>query len=255
MLIRSSDYKGVIENSQLVRNPAVLRESSKEEVIINSTDSKPVCSHEVGTDLLSVTCTHSLSNVPNENLVAVEINASNIQTNGQHIKESKRKVTLSVDSLDSENNLILFGIVVECCISNVITLLNDSDEHVNKNQFQTVGSTEIFPNIAITLKRRGNITDFVIIRKTLSFVDGLHRPGMTDELFKGGGVGVEGSSPPAKGDGRALDWFEVLGYRVVEDKAMDYASLKQALSEHFPLVRNRSELETRFYSSSQKHNQ
>ncbi|GFU29742.1 uncharacterized protein TNCV_4745691 [Trichonephila clavipes] len=55
--------------------------------------------------------------------------------------------------------------------------------------------------------------------------------------------------------GRALDWFEVLGYRVVEDKATDYAHLKQALSEQFPVVRNRSELETRFYSSSQKHNQ
>ncbi|GFV64363.1 uncharacterized protein TNCV_2502811 [Trichonephila clavipes] len=55
--------------------------------------------------------------------------------------------------------------------------------------------------------------------------------------------------------GRALDWFEVLGYRVVEDKATDYAHLKQALSEQFPAVRNRSELETRFYSSSQKHNQ
>ncbi|GFX47689.1 uncharacterized protein TNCV_699431 [Trichonephila clavipes] len=55
--------------------------------------------------------------------------------------------------------------------------------------------------------------------------------------------------------GRALDWFEVLGYRVVEDKATDYAHLKQALSEQFPEVRNRSELETRFYSSSQKHNQ
>ncbi|GFU57666.1 uncharacterized protein TNCV_3638211 [Trichonephila clavipes] len=54
--------------------------------------------------------------------------------------------------------------------------------------------------------------------------------------------------------GRALDWFEVLGYRVVEDKATDYAHLKQALSEQFPVVRNRSELETRFYSSSQKHN-
>ncbi|GFT30784.1 retrovirus-related Pol polyprotein from transposon 17.6 [Trichonephila clavipes] len=54
---------------------------------------------------------------------------------------------------------------------------------------------------------------------------------------------------------RALDWFEVLGYRVVEDKATDYAHLKQALSEQFPVVRNRSELETRFYSSSQKHNQ
>ncbi|GFY32909.1 uncharacterized protein TNCV_4025331 [Trichonephila clavipes] len=49
--------------------------------------------------------------------------------------------------------------------------------------------------------------------------------------------------------GRALDWFVVLGYRVVEDKAMDYAHLKQALSEQFPVVRNRSELETRFYAS------
>ncbi|GFT22835.1 uncharacterized protein TNCV_1856681 [Trichonephila clavipes] len=55
--------------------------------------------------------------------------------------------------------------------------------------------------------------------------------------------------------GRALDWFEVLGYRVVEDKATDYVHLKQALSEQFPVVRNRSELETRFYSSPQKHNQ
>ncbi|GFX55884.1 uncharacterized protein TNCV_1427461 [Trichonephila clavipes] len=55
--------------------------------------------------------------------------------------------------------------------------------------------------------------------------------------------------------GRALDWFEVLGYRVVEDKTTDYAHLKQALSEQFPVVRNMSELETRSYSSSQKHNQ
>ncbi|GFW30229.1 uncharacterized protein TNCV_3067831 [Trichonephila clavipes] len=45
---------------------------------------------------------------------------------------------------------------------------------------------------------------------------------------------------------RAPYWFEVLGYRVVEDKATDYAHLKQALTELFPVVRNRSELETRF---------
>ncbi|GFU75214.1 uncharacterized protein TNCV_2056571 [Trichonephila clavipes] len=55
--------------------------------------------------------------------------------------------------------------------------------------------------------------------------------------------------------GRALDWFEVLGYRVVEDKATDYAHLKQALTEQFPVVRNRSELETRFYASARKRNQ
>ncbi|GFW10351.1 uncharacterized protein TNCV_5097021 [Trichonephila clavipes] len=40
---------------------------------------------------------------------------------------------------------------------------------------------------------------------------------------------------------RALNWFEVLGYRVVEDKAMDYAYLKQAFSEQFPVVRKRLE--------------
>ncbi|GFY34699.1 nucleic-acid-binding protein from transposon X-element [Trichonephila clavipes] len=55
--------------------------------------------------------------------------------------------------------------------------------------------------------------------------------------------------------GQALDWFEVLGYRVIEDKTTDYAHLKQALSEQFPVVRNRSELETRFYSSSQRRDQ
>ncbi|GFX19535.1 uncharacterized protein TNCV_2074441 [Trichonephila clavipes] len=54
--------------------------------------------------------------------------------------------------------------------------------------------------------------------------------------------------------GRALDWFEVLVYSVVEDKVTDYAHLKQALTEQFDVVRNRSELETRFFASSQKHN-
>ncbi|GFW37579.1 uncharacterized protein TNCV_861841 [Trichonephila clavipes] len=52
--------------------------------------------------------------------------------------------------------------------------------------------------------------------------------------------------------GRALDWFDALGYRVVQEKATDYAHLKQALTE---LVRNRSELETRFYASYQNLNQ
>ncbi|GFS90606.1 uncharacterized protein TNCV_4097971 [Trichonephila clavipes] len=42
--------------------------------------------------------------------------------------------------------------------------------------------------------------------------------------------------------GRTLDWFEVLGYRVVEEKATDYMHLKQASMEQFPVVLNRSEL-------------
>ncbi|GFY16098.1 uncharacterized protein TNCV_3531011 [Trichonephila clavipes] len=60
-----------------------------------------------------------------------------------------------------------------------------------------------------------------------------------------------------KGDltGRTLDWFDVLCYKVVEEKATDHVHLKQALTEQFPVVRNRSELETRFYASYQNHNQ
>ncbi|GFY45974.1 hypothetical protein TNIN_378011 [Trichonephila inaurata madagascariensis] len=114
MLICFSDYEGVIENSQLVRNPALLRESSKKEENINSVNSKLVCGQEVITDPHPETYTESLLNIPNQNLAAVESNASNVQTNGQGIKESKRKVALSVDLLDSENNFILSGSAAEC---------------------------------------------------------------------------------------------------------------------------------------------
>ncbi|GFY57353.1 hypothetical protein TNIN_34271 [Trichonephila inaurata madagascariensis] len=89
---------GLMENSPLVRNPAILREPSKEEGIINSTDSKSVCSQEVVFDLRPETYTQSLSNAPNENSVVVESNATNFQTNGQGIKESNIKDALSADS-------------------------------------------------------------------------------------------------------------------------------------------------------------
>ncbi|GFV02078.1 transposable element Tcb2 transposase [Trichonephila clavipes] len=89
MLICSSDYEGLIENSQLIRNPTKLREHSKEE---GTTDSKSVCRQEVITDLRPETYTQSLLNVRNGDLVAVKINALNVQTNGQDIKESKREV-------------------------------------------------------------------------------------------------------------------------------------------------------------------
>ncbi|GFS36142.1 hypothetical protein TNIN_17771 [Trichonephila inaurata madagascariensis] len=172
MLICSTDYEGLIENSQLIRNPAMHQDTSKEEGLINSTDSKSDCKQEVVTDVCPETYTQSLSNVPNENLVTVKINTSNVQTNRQSLKESGKNVLPSVDSLDSQNNFILSGSVVECWKSNVITLLNESDEHV-KNQFQAFGITAMLPNIVVTLKQRGNVTDFVIIRKILSFFGGV----------------------------------------------------------------------------------
>ncbi|GFW21264.1 uncharacterized protein TNCV_3774751 [Trichonephila clavipes] len=111
MLICSSDYEELIENSQLIRNPAILREPSKEEGIINSTDSKSVCSQEVVIDLGFETYTQSLLNAPNENSVVVESKASHVQTNGHGIKESNIKVVLSADLLDSENIFILLEVL------------------------------------------------------------------------------------------------------------------------------------------------
>ncbi|GFT59679.1 retrovirus-related Pol polyprotein from transposon 297, partial [Trichonephila clavipes] len=55
--------------------------------------------------------------------------------------------------------------------------------------------------------------------------------------------------------GRALDCFDVLGYKIVEEKATDYAHLKQFLTEQFPVVRNRLELETRFNALYPNRNQ
>ncbi|GFT39650.1 yqaJ domain-containing protein [Trichonephila clavipes] len=83
------------EKTQMIRNPAKLREPSKKEGIISSTDSKSVCSQEVVTDLPPET--QSLLNVPNGDLVAVKINGSNVQTNGQGIKESKGEVVLTCE--------------------------------------------------------------------------------------------------------------------------------------------------------------
>ncbi|GFS68301.1 hypothetical protein TNCV_5028961 [Trichonephila clavipes] len=107
MLICSSDYEVLIENSQMIRNPAKLREPSKKEGIISSTDSKSVCSQEVVTDLLPET--QSLLNVPNGDLVAVKINGSNVQTNGQGIKESKGEVVLTCEF--KKESCIVLGVV------------------------------------------------------------------------------------------------------------------------------------------------
>ncbi|GFT05096.1 uncharacterized protein NPIL_212291 [Nephila pilipes] len=55
--------------------------------------------------------------------------------------------------------------------------------------------------------------------------------------------------------GTVKDWFEVIGSSYVTGTATDFAQLKQALTKRFPVVRNRSELETEFYSSHQVRSQ
>ncbi|GFY01439.1 hypothetical protein TNCV_850471 [Trichonephila clavipes] len=90
-------FKGCLRQGQgkLANDSQSFREPSKKEGIISSTDSKSVCSQEVVTDLLPET--QSLLNVPNGDLVAVKINGSNVQTNGQGIKESKGEVVLTCE--------------------------------------------------------------------------------------------------------------------------------------------------------------
>ncbi|GFU92815.1 hypothetical protein TNCV_336711, partial [Trichonephila clavipes] len=71
------------KNTQMIRNPAKLRETfKKKEGIISSTDSKISLQPRSGHRSTSQN-TESLLNVPNGDLVAVKINGSNVQTNGQ----------------------------------------------------------------------------------------------------------------------------------------------------------------------------
>ncbi|GFY03810.1 uncharacterized protein TNCV_1195901 [Trichonephila clavipes] len=55
--------------------------------------------------------------------------------------------------------------------------------------------------------------------------------------------------------GRALDWYQIFGSALVQNTATDFAQLKAALSEAFPAIQNRKDLETRFYASQQRQNQ
>ncbi|GFR08937.1 adhesion G-protein coupled receptor G6 [Trichonephila clavata] len=109
--------------------------------------------------------------VSNKISAAVENIASNVQTNGQSIKESGKNIALSVDPLNSEVNLIPTGGVLECWNSNVTTLFNDSDEHVY-DQFHTFEAAVILPENLLTLKQQENVTEMVIIvRKNINFVE------------------------------------------------------------------------------------
>ncbi|GFS58912.1 uncharacterized protein NPIL_211621 [Nephila pilipes] len=55
--------------------------------------------------------------------------------------------------------------------------------------------------------------------------------------------------------GKARDWFEVISSSYVTGTATDFAQLKQALTNSFPVVRDRLELEAGFYSSHQVRSQ
>ncbi|GFS63835.1 hypothetical protein TNIN_327001 [Trichonephila inaurata madagascariensis] len=125
-----------IENSQLVRNTSSIFKQRK--IITNSTNSKTVCSQVMVIDLRSETYIYTLLNVANENLVAVEISASNVQTNGQNLKGGEN-VAFSVVSFDSEIIFVLFRSVLECWKSNLITLLNESDTNMCIISFKLLG--------------------------------------------------------------------------------------------------------------------
>ncbi|GFT56096.1 uncharacterized protein TNCV_811461 [Trichonephila clavipes] len=55
--------------------------------------------------------------------------------------------------------------------------------------------------------------------------------------------------------GRANDWYEILGYALVQDEETNFDQLEQALKKSFPVVRNKAELEARFFASYQTRNQ
>ncbi|GFX59193.1 uncharacterized protein TNCV_937081 [Trichonephila clavipes] len=50
---------------------------------------------------------------------------------------------------------------------------------------------------------------------------------------------------------RARDWYEIFGSTLVQDTDTDFAQLKEALAKNVPVVRNRKDLEVKFYSTLQ----
>ncbi|GFV61238.1 uncharacterized protein TNCV_500301 [Trichonephila clavipes] len=55
--------------------------------------------------------------------------------------------------------------------------------------------------------------------------------------------------------GTALDWYQIFGSALVQNTATDFAQLKVALSKAFHAIKNRKDLETRFYAPQQRQNQ
>ncbi|GFX53577.1 uncharacterized protein TNCV_2326921 [Trichonephila clavipes] len=47
--------------------------------------------------------------------------------------------------------------------------------------------------------------------------------------------------------GRAQDWYQIFGSALVQNTATDLAPLKMALSKAFPAIRNKKDLDIRFY--------
>ncbi|PRD21361.1 UNVERIFIED_CONTAM: hypothetical protein NCL1_51933 [Trichonephila clavipes] len=78
---------------------------------------------------------------------------------------------------------------------------------------------------------------------------------LVSRVEPGGGGSHSSAQRTSNPEFRVESNFRVIPEQVEEDKATDYAHLKQALTEQFPVVRNRSELETRFYASYQNYNQ
>ncbi|PRD20864.1 UNVERIFIED_CONTAM: hypothetical protein NCL1_53404 [Trichonephila clavipes] len=55
--------------------------------------------------------------------------------------------------------------------------------------------------------------------------------------------------------GRAQDWYQIFGSMLGQNIATDFAQLKRVLSKAFPVIRNKKDLEIRFYSSHQRRDQ
>ncbi|GFW22014.1 RNA-directed DNA polymerase from mobile element jockey [Trichonephila clavipes] len=55
--------------------------------------------------------------------------------------------------------------------------------------------------------------------------------------------------------GRAQDWYQIFGSALVQNTATDFAQLKAALSKAFLAIRNKKDLEIKFYASQQRRNE
>ncbi|GFX13799.1 uncharacterized protein TNCV_3421111 [Trichonephila clavipes] len=79
----------------------------------------------------------------------------------------------------------------------------------------------------------------------------------TDNLIRLLEIPIDLSCAYLKGHllGRAQDWYQIFGSASVQNTTTDFAQLKAALSKAFPVIRNKKELEIKFYASQQRRDQ
>ncbi|XP_055937332.1 uncharacterized protein LOC129966790 isoform X1 [Argiope bruennichi] len=112
----------------------------------------------------------TLSNTSSRISSAMENIATNLQTDGQVVKEAGNNIAVCVMPFSSNITLIPTGGVLENWGSNVTTLFNDSDRDPYSH-FETFEAAVLLPDNLLAQKQSSNLSNIpIIIRRNINFL-------------------------------------------------------------------------------------